>query len=104
MEERILALNKLGYNIAQLINPINNESKYFLFDQFIPVESIGQVQTFKHKIKGKNITNFLNERASILYPNTSQHDEVTIRTQINALPLLSVEYSSHFLWINFLVK
>lgn len=102
MEEQLQTLNKLGYNIVAIINPIDNKIEYYLFDQFIPVDSIGQVQTFKHKIKGRCITTFLHDRASTLHLRISQIEEGTIRSNINALPIVSREYSSHFFWINYL--
>lgn len=103
MEEQILTLNKMGFNILEIINPNTNVSTMFLYDTFVPVDSIGgSNRSFKHKIKGKEVTKFLRDRASVLNINISPLDENILRSNINALRTISVEYSSHFLWINYL--
>lgn len=101
MNEKIFVLNKLGYHIVEIINPLNSSSNFYLYDMFEPVTTIGTVQTTKHRVKGRNITQFLSDRSTMLHLNTSQIEEGTIRSNVIALPIVMHEYSSHFLWINY---
>ena len=103
MEEKLLTLNGFGYNIVKITNPITHDETYYLYDIFVPVDVMGsQAQTHKHKIKGKNITEFLSMQGSALHLRTSNLEENTVRSNINALPQVHREYSSQFLWENFL--
>lgn len=103
MEEQINALTKLGYNLVKFINPISQSEEIYIWDTFAPVDSISSTsRTFKHKIRGRNVTEFIPQRMTSLHNNVSQLEENVIRSNINALPIINREFSSHFLWINYL--
>lgn len=103
MEEKIYVLNRMGFNICMMLNPITQQKTYYIYSSFTPVEAIGStIRTFKHVIKGKDITRFLSERATYLHLRTSDIEDNTIRTQIAALFDVEHQYSSHYLWENYL--
>jgi hypothetical protein len=102
-ETQINALNKMGFNVVCIINPITQEIQYFLYDNFTPVDALGaQLATFKHRLRGKNITEFLAQRMTALHNQVSQLDENIIRSNVDVLQTITREFSSHFLWINYL--
>lgn len=102
-EIQLSALNKLGYNCVKIINPINQDIQYFIYDTFIPVDSLGpQVSTHKHVVRGRDITQYLQNQSSALHMRTSQLESNVIASNVNALPLIKREFSEQFLWINYL--
>lgn len=103
MKEQILVLNNFGFNVCMILNPITQEKNYYAYTSFTPVEAIGStMRTFKHVIVGKDITRFLSERSTAIHLNTSQMEENTLRSHIAALSDVQIQYSSHYLWENYL--
>ena len=103
MKERITVLNKMGYMVVEFTNPISKEVTYYLYSSFTPVGSLGgQMKTFKHVVKGRDITNFLSKSVDMLHANVSQLDKNVIASNVNSLPEEFVEFSEAFLWVNYL--
>lgn len=101
-KEKLIALNNLGYNLVKFTNPVTKEEIFYIYDVFTPVDISGTNHTYKHKIKGMDVTEFLHMQSSLLHINMSSIQEGTLRSNINALKRVSREYSSHFLWENYL--
>ena len=100
--EKIIALNRMGYNLVKFINPVTQEEFIFIYDFFNPVDIAGANHTYKHKVKGKDVTEFVDTMSSLLHINMNQIDEGTLRSHINALIMVNREFSSHYLWEGYL--
>lgn len=101
--EKITALNNIGFNLVKITNPVTKEEFLYIYDMFNPVDTAGSNHTFKHKVKGIDVTEFVEVRGALLYINMNQIDEGTLRSHLNAIKKVSREFSSHYLWETYLV-
>lgn len=102
IKEKILALNKLGYNLVKFTNPVTSEETLYIYDTFNPVDMAGTNHTFKHKVKGIDVTEFVQMHGALLHINMNQIDEGTLRSNLNAIQKVNHEYSLHYIWEGYL--
>lgn len=89
------------YSLVIIINPLDKEDKrYFILGNFTPAQN----QIIEHTIKGKEITELLeNNSLSLLMGNSFQVEldilsRQNLQTKLDELEVSSYKFSAHYLW------
>jgi hypothetical protein len=96
-------LNLMNYNVVEIINPVTQESEFYVYNRFDPDQDLGSRKVMKHVIFGQNVTSLLQERSTMFTMTNYKELEIGVRQLIDKLPQVKIEYSSHFIWKNYLI-